>query len=357
MASLSESLEALASTLPAMTQQLQALAARTEALELERQSPVPKPSVLAAPIGRSLMPGSSPAKMTLGALVKEMPAPKAASQRNTQMLSSTGAPMEVQELEQELGTPPADLAKAVFAQSQALTALVGHLASGSSEIDLSSTSSGSGVKGAATRMKLQAELAAQKGTFFQSVMRSMSRRMYPALPADLPMAQLAQTKVIPSQYLERYGGFGKVRGIGNIIWQVSLLLDHLQNENVPAAQDAAALLFVCLEQTALDNGKMDIGLMLALTEDPPAGVFSNRSIATSSMPRTFAPTADQRWITCALAFLRELDLISSRRQEATGGKSAKTQKEEAEQSSKQKPKQKGKGKGKKGQSTEEEETQ
>ena len=357
VASLSESLEALTSTLPAMTQQLQALAARTEALESERQSPAPKPSILAAPIGRSLMPGSSPAKMTLGALVKEMPAPKAVTQRPPQIFAAIATRLEVQELEQELGAPPADLAKAVLAQSHALTALVGHLASGSSEIDLGSTSSGSGVKGAATRMRLQAELAAQRGTFFQSVMRSMSRRMYPALPADLPMAQLAQRGVVPSQYLERYGGFGKVRDIGNIIWQVALLLDHLQNENVPAAQDAAALLFVCLEQTALDNGKMDIGLMLALTEDPPAGVFSNRSIATSSMPRTFAPTADQRWITCALAFLRELDLISSRRQEATGGKNAKPQREEVDQGNKPKPKQKGKGKGKKGQSTEEEENQ
>ena len=357
VASLAESVDSITSVLPMISQQLQALTTRTEAMEGVLRNPPSRQSILAEPIGRSPMPGSSIPKSSPSALIREMPPPKSSQQRVASgVLSPPLAHLEVKELEQELGAPQ-DLAKAFLAQSQVLTTLVGHLASGSSEIDLSSASSASGVKGASTRMKLQAELAAQRGTFFQSVMKSMSRRMHPALPADLPIPQLAARGVVPSAYLERYGGYGRVRDIGNIAWQVALLLDHLQNENLPAAQDAAALLFVCLEQTALDNGKMDIGLMLALTEDPPSGVFSNRSIATSTMPRTFAPTADQRWITCALAYLRELDLITSRRLEATGAKSAKPQKEEGDSSSKQKPKQKGRGKGKRAQSTEEDDNQ
>ena len=48
----------------------------------------------------------------------------------------------------------------------------------------------SGTRGATARAKLQAELAQQKGTFFKSVLQSMSRRMAPISPhgSELPGA-------------------------------------------------------------------------------------------------------------------------------------------------------------------------
>ena len=104
------------------------------------------------------------------------------------------------------------------------------------------------------------------------------------------------------------------------MWQVSVILDHLQAENW-AAKDAGALLAVCLEQTALDNGQMDVGLLLALVEDPPAALFSNRAVAPLSRGRAFAPMAEQRWITTALSYIKELDTISSRRSDLAASSS------------------------------------
>ena len=147
-----------------------------------------------------------------------------------------------------------------------------------------------------------------------SVLQSMS----PSIPADQTPAELMQRGVCSTRYMERYGGFGRCRDIGSIMWQICLAMDHLQNDNMPAAQDSLALLLVCLEQTALDSGKMDIGLLLSLAEDPPASLYTNRSISSTSRSRAFAPTADQRWITTALSYIRELDLITSKRQEVTG---------------------------------------
>jgi hypothetical protein len=66
------------------------------------------------------------------------------------------------------------------------------------------------------------------------------------------------------------------------MWQVALVLDRLQNENIAGAKDAIALLAVCPEQTALDNGRMDVALLLSLAEDPPSGLFINRTLATHS---------------------------------------------------------------------------
>ena len=72
--------------------------------------------------------------------------------------------------------------------------------------------------------------------------------------------------VTATQYVERYGGYGRCRGIRDIMWQVALVLDRLQNENIAGAKGAIALLAVCPEQTALDNGRMDVALLLSLAE-------------------------------------------------------------------------------------------
>ena len=236
--------------------------------------------------------------------------------------SQSGAPPEVEEILETRdadASSSSDLARAVLAQSNALTALVGQIAQGGDHLsDLSSGSLEFSTKGAAGRARLQQELAMQRGTFFVSVLQSMSRRMQPSTSADQTPAELMQRGVCSTRYMERYGGFGRCRDIGSIMWQICLVMDHLQNDNMPAAKDALSLLLVCLEQTALDGGKMDIGLLLSLAEDPPASLYTNRTLASTSRSRAFAPTAEQRWITTALSYIRELDLISLKRQEVTG---------------------------------------
>ena len=69
----------------------------------------------------------------------------------------------------------------MLAQSAALTQLVSHLTSAASDpmVDLSASGTSSSTKGALGRAKLQAELATHRGVFFDSVMRSMARRMSP----------------------------------------------------------------------------------------------------------------------------------------------------------------------------------
>lgn len=282
----------------------------------ERVSALRKPLSAAIPISGQVLPA--------GALLSKMPPPRPCSHKAV-VESANTARLEAQELtlERQLEDPNAnmDLARAVLAQSNALTALVGQLAQGGDSMaDLSTSwTSGLSTKGAVGRARLQQELSQHKGVFFNSVIQAMARRMHPSSPVDLEPLQLMERGVFPSAYMERFGGYGRVRDIGQIAWQVALIMDHLQQENLKAAQDATALLSVCLEQTALDSGKMDVGLLLALTEDPPSSVFTNRTLAASSRARAFAPTADQRWITTALSYLRELDLIMSRRNEFAGG--------------------------------------
>lgn len=84
------------------------------------------------------------------------------------------------EEDKPLGTAQdGDLARAVLAQSQALTAVVGQIAQSSQDpmMDLEATSSGARTRGALGRAKLQAELASHSGGFFMAVLRAMARRM------------------------------------------------------------------------------------------------------------------------------------------------------------------------------------
>ena len=75
----------------------------------------------------------------------------------------------------------------------------------------------------------------------------MARRMQPAQLSEVPMLDLCQQGVTPTQYLERFGGFGRTRGLGFIIWQLALCMNHMQEDNFSAAKDALSLLFVWLE--------------------------------------------------------------------------------------------------------------
>ena len=287
---------------------------------------------------------------TLSSFVERVPPPRSSSAPKVNAPMMSTAPEEVAEIAEELIQGDAgEIAKALLAQSSAITSLVTQMASSSGDIlqDMSGSTHVVSSRGAAGRVKLQQELAAQRGTFFQMIFQQMSRRMQPALTADLMPKQLADRGVTATQYLERFGGFGRVREIGQIAWQVAIALDHMQQGNDVAARDALALLMVCLEQTSLDGGNMQIGLLLALTEDPPASLFSNRSLALGSRPRAFAPMADQRWVTTSLQYLKELDTIQNRRSEVTAPSSKGATAKEDSASPKKKPKGKSKGSPKK----------
>ena len=179
-----------------------------------------------------------------------------------------------------------DMVKAMLAQSTAITALAAQIAnmSGDTMSDLAGSALSVSSKGATGRMKLQQELAAHRGTFFQAVLANMNRRMNPASSSsEATPQQLLNQGVCLTKYVERFGGFGKSRDMGYVMWQLAMLMDYLQAENWQGARDSAALLAVCLEQIAMDRS-IDVGLLLALVEDPPSGMFTNRSLALLSRP-------------------------------------------------------------------------
>ena len=147
-----------------------------------------------------------------------------------------------------------------------------------------------------------------------------------------------------TKYLERFGGFGKHRDLGCLQHQIMTVMDFLQVGNIPAARDHIALLAVTVDQAALDNGRFDLANLLCLQEEPPSTVFTHKQASALSKTRAFSPLADQKWVTVALAYIKELDVITAKRLELTSNSKASGFGAQTSDVSKAKPFPKKKGK-------------
>ena len=123
--------------------------------------------------------------VTLGAVAKVVKAPPRMGpppkKGSVQVQHVPGAQQEAEELVLDKQEVPesSKLAEAMMAQSVAITSLVAQIAGTQGSND-----------GALGRAKLQQELAAHRGPFFNSVVMSMARRMSPTMPADQPHGEL-----------------------------------------------------------------------------------------------------------------------------------------------------------------------
>ena len=171
------------------------------------------------------------------------------------------------------------------------------------------------LKGSAKREKLQQDLAMRRGSCLLKVAQNAFRRLKPteAVPQDLANFQ---GKGVFTKYLERQGGFGGAqRDLGLVMWLLCNIGDLMVAGDQVGAQELLALMLVAVEQTAQDGGKWEVGWLLSLQEDPPAGVFAPKPVTQNPRLRAFAPLCPPEWATTALAFVKEADLISARRQE------------------------------------------
>ena len=318
-ASLAASVQAMMDTLPALPIQMQEMMDRQQDMEEQLRNNQNPAAILRQPLASSLV-----TDQRLGGSAKAFGSPPRVQRMSQALVPSRGGePAKVQELaleKEEVGS--VDVAQAILDQSTALTSLVATLAGSQQDPMQDLQGSSSGTRGALGRAKLQEELAQQRGTFFHSVVQQMSRRMMPTAPVDQPYVQLVQQGVTGCRYLERFGGYGKQRELGLIQFQLMTMLDFALVENWEEMKDTLALLIVMVEQACLDQGRFDLGQLLTLQEDPPASILTNRQLSQVSRAKAFSPLANQRWVTVALAFLKELDTIVVKRSEILGGKAS-----------------------------------
>ena len=312
-ATLATQLETITAALPNLTAKLAEVASKQESMEA-RIAAGPA-AALREPLG---VLGSTPKAVPPAPFTKVGPPPSGSRMLLAPQAPLAGLALEAEELQQDVDLPGTDpLAKAVLAQSQALTALVSQLAAASSDPVLDLGGQGVSTRGAAQRAKLQEELASGRGLFFSAVLANMARRMSPAATASTDPAVLHSQGVCLSRYWERFGGFGSAKDLALIGHQVAMAMDALQVGKVQQAQDHVALLAVCVEQGCMDGGRLDLGYHLTWLEEPPSGMYQARQGSSLLKSRPFTPLASQRWVTVVLGYLKEMEIIQSKRQDTT----------------------------------------
>lgn len=362
VATVSSQLESLLQIVNPLVQQVQALSRRQD--ELERAPAVMQqcaPDPVATPVRKA--PGLGSVSALLGSptapistLAKNLGPPPRTKPMGRPSHEETSMAVEGEEpLHDGLRAPmpsqdESPLAAALVEQSRALASLMVHLQHGSQDPlpELAGQSTGGlGVKGAAGREKLQRELASGSGQFYLRLSQAVSRRMSPTSPAPRDLKETASVSMV--EYWERYGGYGQSRELGMIQWSLAHVYDAMAREDHGAMRDHLALTIAMVDQANQDGGSWQLAWLLRLLDDPPANLWINRASTATGSRRPFSPLVAQSWATVALAYLKETEILTNRKNEANSSRPTFAAAVEAE--AKQKPKRKpwgGKG-GQKGQ--------
>ena len=238
---------------------------------------------------------------------------------------------EPKTIEEAGGTSP--VLSALASQSSALTALVAHLTGGGDVMhDLSSSSSGSASlssRGVARRERMQNELAARTSTFFLQVQQQIFKRMNPAKQVPQSLEDLVAANNSMTAYLERYGGYKSARDAGLALWVAAHAMDCASVGDFAGTKEYLALLCAALEQSALD-GSWGLAWVLTLMDDPPAMLFAERMQLVVGHGRPFAPTVPPNWAATSLAYLREIEVLVTRKSEIKSQKPVPKQKPDAD---------------------------
>lgn len=223
-----------------------------------------------------------------------------------------------EEMVDPLSPTPDPMLAALTGQSSALQTLVAHLAGQSSDpmVDLALTSSGSSAsstRGIARREKMVSSLAMGTSSFWLQFQQQLCHRMHPSKPVPKSDAEVKQLGLSLYSYLERFGGFKGQRDLGLILWIVCAAVDSAAAEDWARVREHLSLLVCSLEQAAMD-GTWETAFLISLAPDPPSQLFQDR-ISNMSGMKAFCPIMPTEWAATHLAYLKELDILPTRKSE------------------------------------------
>lgn len=98
---------------------------------------------------------------------------------------------------------------------------------------------------------------------------------------------------------------------------ITSLVAHLAGGADPMSDlSASSSSHLCaVEQAALDKGDWSLGFMLGLTSEPPVQMFQDRLQNVAAYGRSFCPLTPSGWAATSLAFLKEMEVLQSRKSE------------------------------------------
>ena len=343
-------------TTAGLSEQLTALTAQVALLQASQIPPEARPHGEVPPLPGSQNPASAgpaggpsgtayvglykmpPVSLGLGTPAKQPLTPAKALQvlgppPKTRMASPSGVPVQhLDEPKDPLKAPPEQLETTLSQQSAALTALVSHLIQGGDAFGLESSGatggSSSSTRGTMRREQLQQLLATGQSHFFMMLQQQICRRLQPSNVVPKTEEELNLRAPSLQTYLERYGGFKGQREAGLSMWVIAHAVDAASRGDFHMTREYLALAVMGLEQSAFDVGSWDLAYIVTLAEDPPSALFQEKMSSVTASARPFAPLIPASLATISLAYLKEIDVLQSRRQEIRPRKGQPSKQEE-----------------------------
>ena len=233
---------------------------------------------------------------------------------------------------------PLTVASALTQQSTAITALVAHLTSGDPLAELASGgggSSGLSAKGVARRERMQSELATGASNYFLAVHQQIFKKMFPSSPVPRTEQDVIGTGATMCSYLEKHGNFKGQKDLAMVMWILAHAFDSASRDDFRMCKEFLALLAASVEQAVLD-GNWSIAFLISLLEEPPSQMMVERPAPLSALGRPFAGMVPPQWSAVALSYLREMELLQTKKNESKTPKPVK--KEDPSVSPKRRPK-------------------
>lgn len=194
------------------------------------------------------------------------------------------------------------IAVAISQQSAAVTASVAHLTNQADP--LSELSSGGNLSsGVQRREKMQQDLANGSSNYY---FRSES--------------ELSHISFL--SYLQKTGGYRGAKEAGLLMWLIGYIIDAAAQEDHHQVKERFALLAVAREQRVVDGGDWSVAYLLSLAEDPPLSLYIKKTSVVSPYGKPFSSLVPSQWAAVILAYVKEMELLSSKKQEASPKKSA-----------------------------------
>ena len=292
--------------------------------------PTPKMPRLSDALARSA--GGDPVAKA-AALLSPPPRQRSGVPKASPVIPKAGPTMYEDEPYTTFDPPQDHMLMTLSQQSSALTALVAHLTAGGGDplLDFGSSSSSStstSTRGLLRREKLLADLSSGSSTFFLQFQQQLFRKMNPSMVAPKTEEDIQKNPPSLAAYLERHGGFRTQRTLGIVLWMLSYAIDAGARGEDRLMKEHLALAVASIEQCATDNGEWGLGYLLSLAADPPLQVFLDRHQTIAMHQRSFGGLVPPQWSTVAVAFLKEMEVLSSKKQDIS--KKSRSTNEDAE---------------------------
>ena len=206
--------------------------------------------------------------------------------------------------------------RAIAQQGSALTALVAHLTSDSvSDLHQLSSSTSSSTRGVQKREKMMSELAMGSSQYFLQFQQQLHRRLLPSSPVPQTAEEMMASPTSLLTYLERFGGYKGQRTLGMTMWLLGHSMDAASRGDTRMCLEHLALTVASLEQVGVDQGDWSLGFLQSLVAEPPLTLFQERQHQMQMYSRSFGPLTPAAWSATSLAYLKELEVLTTKKTE------------------------------------------